>query len=121
MSVIDARPTLNAPDDDPYLWLEDIDGEKALIWVTEQSARTLSRFGGPPFEGDRDTLAGIFDCPDKIAGITRRDRYLYNFWRDAENPRGVWRRTTLAAYMAAEPEWEIVLDVDALAKAEGKD
>ncbi|MDL2402402.1 prolyl oligopeptidase family serine peptidase [Rhizobium mayense] len=121
MTVIDPRPTLNAPDDDPYLWLEDIDGEKALIWVTEQSARTLARFGGPRFEGDRDVLTGIFDRPDRIAWVVRRDKYLYNFWRDAENPGGLWRRTTLAAYLTAKPEWEIVLDVDALAKTEGKD
>ncbi|WP_085034850.1 prolyl oligopeptidase family serine peptidase [Ensifer aridi] len=121
MIGIDFRPTLNAPDDDPYLWLEDIDGEEALAWVAEQSARTLARLGGPQFERDRDTLAAIFDRPDKIPLITRRGRYIYNFWRAAANPRGVWRRTKLASYMTTEPAWEIVLDLDALAASEGED
>ncbi|WP_018240517.1 prolyl oligopeptidase family protein [Ensifer sp. BR816] len=121
MIGIDSRPTPNAPDDDPYLWLEDIDGEEALVWVAEQSARTLARLGGPQFECDRDTLAAIFDCPDKIPQITRRGRYLYNFWQTAANPRGLWRRTRLAAYITTKPDWEIVLDLDALAAREGKD
>ena len=44
--------------------------------------------------------------------------YYYNFWRDAKNPRGLWRRTTLDEYKKAKPNWEIVLDLDALGKEE---
>ena len=56
MPVPDPRPTLDAPDDDPYLWLEDIEGPQALDWVEAQNAATLKRFGDGPFVRDRDTL-----------------------------------------------------------------
>ncbi|MBB6414139.1 prolyl oligopeptidase family serine peptidase [Mesorhizobium sangaii] len=121
MTAFDVRPTLNAPDDDPYLWLEDIEGERALAWTASQSARTLENFGGTQFERDRAPLTAIFDHPDKIPLITRRGQYLYNFWQDARNPRGLWRRTTLAAYMKADPQWEVLLDLDALAVSHGED
>ncbi|WP_192258247.1 prolyl oligopeptidase family serine peptidase [Mesorhizobium caraganae] len=121
MTAFDFRPTLNAPDDDPYLWLEDVEGERALAWAASQSARTLEHFGGTQFERDRGTLTAIFDRPDKIPLITRRGQYLYNVWRDARNPRGLWRRTTLAAYMKADREWELLLDLDALAASDGED
>ncbi len=121
MTAFDFRPTLNAPDDDPYLWLEDVEGERALDWAASQSARTLEHFGGTQFERDHNTLTAIFDRPDKIPLITRRGQYLYNFWRDAGNPRGLWRRTTLAAYMKADPQWELLLDLDALAASDEED
>ncbi|PAQ05689.1 prolyl oligopeptidase family serine peptidase [Mesorhizobium temperatum] len=121
MTAFDFRPTLNAPDDDPYLWLEDIEGERALDWTASQSARTLGHFGGTQFERDRAALTAIFDRPDKIPPIRRRGQYLYNFWQDARNPRGLWRRTTLAAYMKAYPQWEVLLDLDALAVSDGED
>ena len=63
---MDPRPTLTEPDDDPYLWLEEIDGERALAWVAGQTARTLAAFGGPAFERDRDALAAMWDRKDKI-------------------------------------------------------
>ncbi|MER9119962.1 prolyl oligopeptidase family serine peptidase [Mesorhizobium sp. M0954] len=121
MTVFDFRPTLNAPDDDPYLWLEDVEGERALDWAASQSARTLGHFGVTQFDRDRDALTAMFDRPDKIPLITRRGPYLYNFWQDAGNPRGLWRRTTLAAYMKKDPHWELLLDLGALAASDGED
>ncbi|MER8587031.1 prolyl oligopeptidase family serine peptidase [Mesorhizobium sp. M1338] len=121
MTVFDFRPTVNAPDDDPYLWLEDVEGERALDWAASQSARTLEHFGGTQFERDHDALTAIFDRPDRIPLIRRRGQYLYNFWQDARNPRGLWRRTTLAAYMKVDPQWELLLDLDALAASDGED
>ncbi|GLR45230.1 prolyl oligopeptidase [Mesorhizobium amorphae] len=121
MTAFDFRPTLNAPDDDPYLWLEDVEDERALAWAASQSARTLAHFGGTQFDRDRDALTAIFDRPDKIPLITRRGPYLYNFWQDVENPRGLWRRTTFAAYMQEDPHWELLLDLDALAASEKED
>ena len=118
---IDARPTLAEPDDDPYLWLEDVDGPRALQWVDAQTAETLRRFGSERFARDRDVLTALFDRPDRIPGITRRGGAIYNFWQDAANPKGLWRRTTLASYREADPSWEVLLDLDALAKAEGED
>ena len=119
--MTDPRPTLAAPDDDPYLWLEEIDGPAAVAWADAQSAATLARFGGPATEADADRLAAILDRPDNIPYVTRRGAHLFNFWRDAANPRGLWRRTTLDDYRNAAPSWEVVLDIDALAAAEDED
>ena len=118
---IDARPTVSAPDDDPYLWLEEIEGARALAWVDEQNSATLARFARGGFAGDRDTLADILDRPDKIPFITRRGQHLYNFWKDAEHRRGLWRRTTLDSFRSEQPNWETMLDLDALADEEAED
>jgi prolyl oligopeptidase len=118
---LDARPTLAAPDDDPYLWLEEIDGAAALAWVEAQTAQTLRLFGGEKFERDRDALAALLDRPDKIPFIIRRGEAVYNFWQDAGHPRGLWRRTSLASYRESAPKWETLLDLDALAAEEGED
>ena len=117
----DVRPTVAQPDDDPYLWLEDIEGERALAWVEAENDRTLKAFGGARFASDRDTLAAILDRPDKIPLVARRGPWLYNFWLDAKNPRGLWRRTTLESFRLDQPAWEMLLDIDALAAAEGED
>lgn len=119
--MIDARPTTATPDDDPYLWLEEIRGARALAWVEAQNAATLARFADARFAADRDALAAILDRPDRIPLVSRRGRHLYNFWKDAEHPRGLWRRTTLDSFRTATPAWEAVLDLDALAAREGED
>ncbi|MET0678423.1 MAG: S9 family peptidase, partial [Bradyrhizobium sp.] len=119
--AIDDRPTIAAPDDDPYLWLEEIEGERALDFVDRQSRLTLETFGGRQFAIDRDTLAAIYDRADNIPYVTRSGGLVYNLWKDAKNPRGLWRRTTLADFRKAEPSWEILLDIDALATEEDED
>ncbi|MFE1602648.1 prolyl oligopeptidase family serine peptidase [Methylobacterium sp. ID0610] len=119
--VPDPRPTLAAPDDDPYLWLEEIDGARALAWVEAQNAATHEILADGRFAADRDGLKAALDRPDKIPGVTRRGGLLYNLWQDAEHPRGLWRRTTLAAYRGGDPEWEVLLDLDALAREEAED
>lgn len=119
--AFDARPTIAAPDDDPYLWLEDIEGARALAWVEVENERTLAAFGTAQFATDRDVLAAILDRPDKIPFIARRGPYFYNFWIDAQHPRGLWRRTTPESFRLEQPAWEILLDVDALAATEGED
>ena len=118
---IDDRPTIAAPDDDPYLWLEEIEGERALAFVEQQNARTLRKFGDDGFARDRDALADILDRPDNIPFIGRRGGLVYNLWKDANNPRGLWRRTTLAEFRKASPAWEIILDLDRLAAEENED
>lgn len=111
-----------APDEDPWLWLENIEGEKALAWVKEQNAATdkllLDR---PGFEADRKRARAILDDERQIAmpGEAMGD-VITNFWRDAANPRGLWRQSPLDTYLAGEPEWTVLIDVDALGKAEGK-
>lgn len=98
MTAFAFRPTLNTPDDDPYFCLGDVEGERTPAWATSQPASTLEHFGGTQFERDHDALTAIFDRPDRIPLITRRGQYLYNFWKDAGNPGGLRRRTTLTAY-----------------------
>jgi prolyl oligopeptidase len=121
MSTLDARPTLAAPDDDPYLWLEEIEGARALEWAAAQTAQTLARFGDARYAADRDTLKAIFDTPERIPYVSRRGGTLYNIWQDEKNPRGLWRRTTLARFRERQPEWDVILDIDALAAKEGED
>jgi len=118
---MDDRPTIAAPDDDPHLWLEEVDGPRALDFVVRQSRLTLEKFGGAKFERDRDALAAIYDRPDNIPYIYRRRGLVYNLWKDDNNPRGLWRRTTLAEFRKAQPQWENVLDVDRLAADENAD
>ncbi len=119
--MTDLRPTVAAPDDDPYLWLEDVEGERATAWVDAQTTRTLQRFGDARYEADRETLRALLDRPDNLPFPTRRGGLIYNFWRDAPHPRGLWRRTTLDSYRSETPDWDVLLDLDALAAAEGED
>ncbi|ANT54491.1 hypothetical protein [Mesorhizobium amorphae] len=98
MTAFGVRPTLNAPDDDPDFWLGDVEGERTPAWATCQSGRTLEHFGGTQFKRDDDALTAIFDRPDRIPLIRRRSQYLYNFWQDTGNPRGLRWRNTPTAY-----------------------
>ena len=121
MATIDPRPTRDNPDDDPYLWLEEIDGERALAWVAAQNRATLARFDDRRCAADRDALAAIFDRPDNLPLIARRGARVFNFWKDAAHPRGLWRATTLDDFRNEAPHWHILLDLDALAAREGED
>jgi len=121
MTNVDPRPTLAAPDDDPYLWLEEIDGTRSLAWVEAQNAATLQRFGDARFAADRDTLKAIFDRPDNIPYPNRRAGRLFNPWQDAEHPRGLWRTTSLESFRGENPDWGVLIDLDAVAAAEGED
>ena len=118
---VDDRPTLSAPDDDPWLWLEEIEGRQALDFVARQNQLTLAAFGGRAYEHDRDILAAIYDRPDNIPYVSRRGDDLHNLWKDATNPRGLWRRTTMAEFRKPHPAWETMLDIDKLAASEGED
>ncbi|MFI8400261.1 prolyl oligopeptidase family protein [Streptomyces sp. NPDC085463] len=106
-------------DDDPYLWLEEVSGDAALAWVAERNAETAEALAADPgFTPLKERLREVLDASDRIPYTTRRGAHLYNFWQDAEHVRGVWRRTTLEQYRKDRPEWEVLLDVDALAAEE---
>lgn len=108
-------------DDDPYLWLEDIDGEAALAWVAERNAETAAALSADAgFAALKERLREVLDASDRIPYTVRRGAFLYNFWQDAGQVRGVWRRTTPEQYRKESPDWEVLLDVDALAAAEGE-
>ena len=104
--------------DDPYLWLEDILGEEALDWVRARNAPTVAEFSGEDFERMRTQALEVLDTDARIPYVRRRGDYLYNFWRDAANPRGLWRRTTLDSYRSDNPDWDVLIDVDELARAD---
>lgn len=105
--------------DDPYLWLEDVAGEDALNWVRRHNAATVTELADhADFARSRSAIREVLDAEDRIPYVTRRGDHLYNFWRDANHPRGVWRRTTLAEYRRDEPAWDTLLDVDAVAADE---
>ncbi len=104
--------------DDPYLWLEDITGDDALDWVRKHNDPTLAELGGDRFEQMRAEALEVLDTDARIPYVRRRGEFLYNFWRDAANPRGLWRRTTLESYRTESPDWDVVLDIDELASAD---
>lgn len=108
-----------AADEDPYLWLEEVEGEKALAWAKERSAADTEVIEAvPEFAEFHDKLIEIYNSRDRIPTPGIRGAWIYNFWRDKEHVRGIWRRTFPDEYVKASPAWETVLDLDALAKAE---
>lgn len=107
--------------EDPYEWLEEVLGDKALEWVKARNAIVQNRMEGEPsFEKLRSDLLEILDSNARIPFVSKRGEYYYNFWRDKTNERGLWRRTTLEEYRKADPRWEVVLDLDALGKTENE-
>ncbi len=105
--------------DDPWLWLEQIDTDEARAWVDARNAATEAELQADPrFAPLCQRLKGILDSSDKIPYVGVHGGWCYNFWRDADHVRGVWRRTTLDEYRKNAPDWETVLDLDALALTE---
>ncbi|MBV8350479.1 MAG: S9 family peptidase [Mycolicibacterium sp.] len=105
-------------EEDPFRWLEEITGEAALAWVRQHNDPTLAELSGDRFEQMRGEALDVLDTDARIPYVRRRGDHLYNFWRDAEHPRGLWRRTTLDEYRAEKPAWDVLIDVDALAAAD---
>ena len=106
---------------DPHIWLEDVPGEKQLAWVKERNAvSTALLTARPEFEPARATVLDILNSKDKVPYFTRIGDFIFNLWTDEVNQRGMWRRTTLADYRHPNPSWEVVLDIDALGKAENE-
>jgi prolyl oligopeptidase len=120
--VVAALPwsVMAAEEVDPYMWLEEVEGGKALAWAKEQNRKTTAELQGvkqykPIYERTRQ----ILDSQDRIPSPDLRGDMVYNFWQDKEHPRGIWRRASLSSYRTPAPQWETVIDVDALMKAEG--
>ena len=104
-----------------HLYLEEVLGEKAISEVKVWNERTLSRLTGDPrFAVLEGQALEILNSKDKIPYVSYRNGETHNFWQDAQAVRGVWRKATLESYLSSGPKWETVLDIDALAKAEGK-
>jgi len=117
-----ASAPIPGPEEDPYIWLEEARSEEALAWVEAENTRTLGILESDPrFDELKAEALAIFDSEDRVPFVSFRPDGLYNFWQDKDNPKGLLRRTTLESYKTDNPEWEIILDVDALAAAEGKE
>jgi prolyl oligopeptidase len=114
------KPAL-ASTDDPYLWLEEVMGDKALSWVREQNAASEKVLKTrADFAPTKTKLLEILNSKEKIPYVTRIGNHFYNLWQDEKNQRGLWRRTTLSEYAKATPAWETVIDLDALGKTENE-
>lgn len=119
--MTDAAATNSQAPPDPYRWLEEVEDPAALAWVAERNAEASAALTTPRFEEIERQLREVLDSPDKIPGVALAGDHLYNVWKDAEHERGLWRRTTLTSYRSADPEWEVLLDLDELSTAEGVD
>ncbi|MEJ2540351.1 MAG: S9 family peptidase, partial [Gemmatimonadota bacterium] len=110
-----------AGQEDPWLWLEEVEGERAMEWVLQENAETRAQLQAlPAYRTAFDNTMEILTSDDRIAFPAIRGEWLYNFWTDGDHPRGIYRRTTWSDYLAGDPDWETVLDVDALAREEGE-
>jgi prolyl oligopeptidase len=104
---------------DPNLWLESIDGPKQLDWVKQQNDQTVKKYAdSAEFKQLDARLLEVLDSNERIPMVNKIGDHFYNFWRDKDHPKGVWRRTTLDEYRKDKPNWETVIDLDALSSAE---
>jgi prolyl oligopeptidase len=111
-------PTETAVDDE-FLWLEEVEGERALSWVKARNKESVGELEGDArYQPFYDKAVAIVTATDRIPYGRYRGGYVYNFWQDDKNVRGLWRRSSLEGYQTAAPEWETLLDFDELAKTE---
>ncbi|CAM3259629.1 hypothetical protein PSET11_01739 [Arthrobacter ulcerisalmonis] len=122
-TAADATPAHNAAPEptDENAWLEDIYGEDQLAWVREQNSRTEDLLVDADYATLEASILEVLDSTDRIAMVGKRGDWYYNFWKDQQNPKGLWRRTSWESYCSEVPEWEVLLDIDALAAAEGEE
>jgi prolyl oligopeptidase len=116
-----ATPPAPGAAPDPNLWLEEIDGARQLDWVRQHNAETVKKYAGTAeFKQLEARILEVLDSDARIPFVAKIGDHYYNFWRDKEHPRGLWRRTSPAEYRKDRPAWETVIDLDALAKAENE-
>lgn len=119
MNSSSAGAQQDASTNDPYLWLEDVSGKRAMDWVEEHNAKSRSVLESDPrYAGFYQQALALYQAEDRVPAGRFLHGQIYNFWQDADHVRGIWRRTTLADYAGGNPHWQTVLDLDALAKAE---
>lgn len=122
-----AMPETTAPadlividaDDDPGLWLEEVEGDAALDWVRGENERSLTRLRGDPHYQELFAAAlAIYQSEERIPYGRLRQGWVDNFWEDADRRHGLWRRASLESYLSGSPDWQPLLDLDALAARE---
>jgi len=118
----DTPPAVQAAADDPFLWLEETRSEPALAWVRAENERVDQTLGNDPrFAALKAEALAILDAKDRIPGVGFTSYGMVNFWQDVANPRGLVRVTRLDSYRTDNPVWETILDIDALAKSDGRE
>lgn len=104
---------------DKYAWLEDVSGERSMAWVNAENARTAKVLESDPrYAANFDAALKVAEDPSRLPYPELRGEEVYNNWRDAKNPRGLWRKTTLADYGTPTPKWQPVIDYDQLGRDE---
>lgn len=107
--------------DDPYFWLEEVNGEAALAWVVVHNENTISAFKtNPAFDAIYYKNLEIYNSDERIDDVRINGDYIYNLLQDEAHELGIWRRASLISYVNGQPEWDLLLDLDTLAKSEGK-
>ncbi len=107
--------------EDPYLWLEGVEDARALEWVEAQNESTADALThNPLFKELFAEAKEVLNSDSRVPAVQQQDGYIYNTWRDEKNPRGLYRRTTLEEFAKDSPNWETVIDLDVLSKAEDK-
>jgi prolyl oligopeptidase len=108
-----------ATENDPYIWLEDVSSAKALEWVEAHNAKSTAILEADPrYKRFYGQALAIAEAKDRIPTGAFIAGQIYNFWQDSDHVRGIWRRASLESYANGKPEWETVLNLDALAASE---
>ena len=118
---LNAQPAATTAAAEPYefAYLDEIEGERALAWARAENEKTLAELTSDPrYQRFYDRALQILQARDHIPGVAFRPDGLHNFWQDEQHVRGIWRRTDMASYRTANPQWETILDIDALSAAE---
>ena len=116
-TVASAAAAQTAEQEDAYIWLEEVEGERALGWAVERSDATLKEFEALPAFGELEAAAlDVLASSDRIVYPSLQGNYIYNYWTDADHPRGIYRRASWDSYLSGDPSWQTVLDIDALAE-----
>ena len=103
--------------EDKYQWLEEVDGQKALEFVEAQNKATVKELSAEKdYQEIYDKSLAIYNSTEKIAYPSIRGKYVYNFWKDKDHVRGIWRRSSLESYSNGNPVWETLLDIDELSQ-----
>ena len=119
--VVSRAVAQDSDTNDPFLWLEDKEGARALDWVKAENAKTLAVLQQDPHFADFYAAnLKIGEARDRIPAPQIINGRVFNFWQDADHVRGIWRATSLSDYLRPEPAWKTVIDLDLLAKAENK-
>ena len=121
LTIIAMSSKLNAQTEDPYIWLEEVESKKYMDWVLNQNKITADRISQlPGFDSMKEQYISSYNDKDKIIYPGVVGDYMYNFWKDEDHVRGIWRRMKREDYLQNKTNWELVLDIDELSKADGK-